>query len=194
MTDLCHKRRTDEVLPTHSPALTNTQLRCDMADLSFILQDESIKAKFWQRVDMRAPSECWNWVGTKSRGGYGRLKVMGHTIAAHRFSLMVAIGRCINSHEFACHTCDNPVCVNPKHLYVGNHKTNTADMVARNRSVKWEGKRRGQENPRAKLNIEDIHKIRFMHFVVPIRKIASQFSINKSTVCDIIYKRSWTNV
>jgi hypothetical protein len=82
--------------------------------------------------------ECWEWTGAKNRGGYGIWSKGGNQGLAHRFSLQ-AVVPCPDPALFACHRCDNPGCVNPRHLYWGTIRDNTDDMLAR-RGVYNKGK------------------------------------------------------
>lgn len=79
---------------------------------------------FWDFVERSG--ECWNWTGPTNRKGYGLWK----RSLAHRFSLAEAVPSPDPS-LFACHTCDNPPCVNPAHLYWGTAADNARDLVER---------------------------------------------------------------
>lgn len=87
-------------------------------------------------------SGCWLWFGStfKDKGGnrtygrYGKKSRLAHRISYekhHNISLV--------SVDLVCHTCDNPPCVNPDHLYIGTPKSNMDDMVRRGRSIKGSG-------------------------------------------------------
>lgn len=84
-----------------------------------------------------APDGCWEWLGYRDPGGYGKfyLNLPGHPkqVAASRAALILA-GTDVPRHMYVLHTCDNPPCVNPGHLYVGNVSQNARDRTARGRS------------------------------------------------------------
>ena len=86
------------------------------------------------------PNGCHLWTGAKTGGGYGRIaRVVGgrtRTYLAHRLAWEEDRGEAIPAGLLVLHTCDVPACVNPEHLYVGTHKQNTQDLVARGRGTK----------------------------------------------------------
>jgi hypothetical protein len=89
--------------------------------------------RFWQKVDRSGgPDACWPWLGTcYLRGGYGELKRNGKKLRAHRVAYELIKGLLTNN---ALHTCDNPKCCNPAHLYDGTQINNIDDMTRRGRS------------------------------------------------------------
>lgn len=70
---------------------------------------------------------CWDWIGGTARGGYGKLKVRGRVVAAHRLALQHRLPRRLLRSEEALHWCDRPCCVRPDHLRPGDRLENEAD-------------------------------------------------------------------
>lgn len=87
------------------------------------------KADFWSYVKKSHEHGCWTWTWVRDRKGYGRWR----NKLAHRVSWEVRNGP-IPDGLYICHTCDNPPCVNPAHLYAGTHEDNTRDAVERGRT------------------------------------------------------------
>lgn len=93
------------------------------------LPDERNQARFWKKVE-KLDSGCWEWTGLKDKDGYGKWS-QGR---AHRVSYELHNGL-IKSDIHVCHTCDNPSCVNPEHLWVGTNRENTKDRNAKHRQA-----------------------------------------------------------
>ena len=88
---------------------------------------------FWRHVDKTEP--CWNWTANKDRDGYGRLRSYRRDEGAHRVSWELHRGP-IPKDAFVLHQCDNPSCVNPDHLFLGNAKDNMHDCLRKNRRTR----------------------------------------------------------
>lgn len=88
------------------------------------------KIRFWDNV-VKTPN-CWYWVGCKNSNGYGNIRINYKIYLTHRLSYFIYFGD-IPENMCVCHTCDNPSCVNPAHLWVGSRSENTRDMIKKGR-------------------------------------------------------------
>lgn len=142
---------------------------------------ETVKARFWAKVDMREPNECWPWMGGKMRHGYGEIWIchgIKHFKATHLSLLLARLSRPSLS-LCACHHCHNPECVNPRHLYWGTRAQNTRDMVVARR-CRW------------KLSAEEVEQIREAAAKGEThRSIARRYNVVHSTVSSIVSGRDW---
>lgn len=154
---------------------------------------ELSEERFWAKVDKRTDEECWNWMGFKTKAGYGQLTVCQQLLYAHRFSWELKNGK-VPEGRYLCHKCDNPSCVNPEHLYAGTQKDNMKDMSIRKRFSHPETTlAHGARNGNAKLTEEEVRKIRneYVPYKVTQRRLAEKFNISEATVKKIIAGKLW---
>jgi len=102
------------------------------SDKRSLFSDKFIK-RFWSRVEMSGPDDCWNWVAGKTSAGYGHLRAERRWFYAHRVSYQLTFGE-IPDRAVICHRCDNPGCVNPSHLFAGSQLDNMEDRDRKGRS------------------------------------------------------------
>jgi len=151
--------------------------------------------RFWSKVDMRGPDECWPWKACirNKEEGYGAFMLGGKLRPAHQIAWELMNGA-MPSGMNACHRCDNPVCCNPSHIFPGSHAMNMADKTAKGRQVK------GASVHTAKITEQDVAAIRALKTFtnrapVGLRaSIAAQYGITKCSVTEIWAFRTWKSI
>lgn len=148
----------------------------------------SLKCRILKKC--KKTNKCWIWLGSCNQRGYGRLKVKKKLLFAHRISYEIFKGD-IPEHIHVCHTCDNPGCINPKHLFLGTAQDNHDDMVKKERRKSDQG----EANPGSKLKNIDVINIRYLlknrGFV---REIALKYDISTNAIYNIKNGKTWTHI
>lgn len=91
---------------------------------------------FWAHIAIRGPEECWEWIGYRARGKYGVVTIKKRTWNAHRIAWELQNTQKIPTGMDACHSCDNPPCCNPSHIWIGTRKENLQDCARKGRQWK----------------------------------------------------------
>ena len=158
-----------------------------------------MNTRFWSKVDVRGPDECWPWLAGAHSAGYGKFWYDGCPHYSHRIAVMLD-GRDPTG-VVVRHRCDNPPCCNPAHLDLGTYADNSRDCVERGRQArgdthgsrtKPESRPRGEAHGRAKLTVADIKRIRADPR--PQRVIAAGYDVTQALVSFIKSRRSWAHV
>lgn len=164
--------------------------------------------RFWRYVDKK-PSGCWIWTGARCGGqevgGYGRFRVRQiNEHYAHRFAFRHFNGP-VASDKYVCHRCDNPICVNPAHLFLATATENIADARRKNRLAT--GNRhglaknpfaaaRGNRCPHAKLTGTAVAEIRrrYRPRMVSQQDLANEFGVSREAIREVLKGRSWRHL
>lgn len=130
---------------------------------------------------------CWEWTASCAGKGYGQMKLPKQRKQeySHRLAYLIYKGPILDGH-YVCHTCDNPKCCNPDHLFLGTCKENLQDMKSKNRHLA------GEKNSMAKLTAEDIEKIKVCIAAgMSQRQIGKAFGVHQSAISKINIGRRW---
>jgi hypothetical protein len=123
------------------------------------MQKPTDPTTFWSKVARGEPNECWEWQGWKDKDGYGRISVKDRGMRTHRYAFLITKGP-IGENLQVCHSCDNPACCNPKHLWLGTSAQNTEDSKNKGRKKLFAVK--GENHGRAFLSDDDVIRLRML--------------------------------
>lgn len=149
--------------------------------------------RFWEKVDQGAPDECWTWQSVQQEeGGYGRFKVRGSYVNAHRFAYKMEKGE-LGDH-LVLHKCDNRECVNPRHLETGSQSDNLKQAYNRGRITLPDNA--GERNGNAKLRDSDVAEIKNLMLTTWMsdEEIADQYPVTRASIQGIRRGRTWTHI
>lgn len=145
-----------------------------------------VAERFWGRVEVRGPDECWPWKAHRNPKGYGLFWDGRKTTTAPRVA--AELSGMPPGDLFVCHRCDNPPCCNPRHLFLGDSFANQADCARKGRRKHLVGER----HQRARLTAADVEQMRTMRANgVSALAIAKQFGVSKATVSHATLGRNW---
>jgi hypothetical protein len=141
------------------------------------------KNNFLKKI--KKTNKCWLWLGCTDKDGYGVFGIGGKNYRAHRVSYFIFNESEIQKGVLALHTCDNPSCVNPKHIVPGTSRDNVIDMIKKGRGV-FVG------SPKlSKDQVILIKKLYTENAGLLQREIGEMFGVNRKTISDIISGKSW---
>ncbi len=140
--------------------------------------------RFWDKVDKSGGDDsCWPWTYCVDGRGYGMFSLPRGTtkmIRANRMALQLHLGRVLLPDEESCHSCDNPSCCNPRHLFIGSHDDNLKDYAEKHFA-------KGSRHSQAKLTHKDyLIAMRMRKEGHTQRAIADHFGIDKSYVSRLV--------
>ena len=142
--------------------------------------------KFHQKYEVNPQSGCWEWSTTVDKLGYAHIWVKTKDMLAHRFSYLIhkgdPAGMCV------CHSCDNPSCVNPDHLWLGTRADN-------NRDKKLKGRARGKSgstNGYSKLIEADVLAIRAS--TLHKKELAKRYNVSLAHIYKIQNREGWKHI
>lgn len=142
---------------------------------------------FWKRVTKT--DTCWIWTGVVC-SGYGHVSLNYHIYLVHRIAYYFR-NKVDPYPYFVLHTCDNPVCVNPSHLYLGTQLDNMKDMIKKGRKQAT----KGVDNYHAKLTESQVLEIRSLWATgTKYNVLAPQFNVSESLISMIVNHKIWRHI
>jgi hypothetical protein len=144
--------------------------------------------RFWDKINVKSPNDCWEWLGAKDSWGYGTFTYRYKQYGSHRFALQLDQNIEIPSNLQVLHSCNNPSCCNPSHLRIGTQKDNIQDMIFANRD-----KIVGERNSNAKITLDDANQIRELYSTgnFTLVELANKFAISYTQTRRIVKRESW---
>lgn len=150
-----------------------------------------VEERFWTFADRtRGPDSCWIWQGGQYGDGYGHFTtndVPPRQVRAHRFAWELTHGP-IPDGLFALHDCpmgDNPLCINPAHLFLGTHQDNMDDAVHKGQTLQ------GIKHHKTKLTEEQVYAIRACQGVITGKETGKRFAVSPQLVSFIWHRKLW---
>jgi len=140
----------------------------------------TVEERFFKRIIKgNKEDDCWGWNGYTDSAGYPQLSDKGKEKMGSRISYKIFNGE-FDNYLFVCHACDNPICTNPKHLWLGTAKDNSLDRDKKGRR-------------KTKINKDIANKIReeYSNGGYIYTSIAEKYGIKQGTVGDILHNRIW---
>lgn len=147
----------------------------------------TLTERFWSKVAKGPATECWLWTGPGLKFGYGRIKIDGRHVLAHRAAYELTQGP-IPPGSCVLHACDNPPCCNPDHLNLGTYRDNNSQREARGRGRQP----KGEGQAKAKLTEADVRMIRAS--AASSGTLARQLGVSYRLIWLVRTGKNWTHV
>jgi hypothetical protein len=153
--------------------------------------------RFWKRVAKAGADDCWLWAGPLDKNGYG-ITGLGTTPdiqRSHRAAWTFTRGG-IPKGLCVCHTCDNPLCCNPGHMWLGTNAENTRDRETKGRSSRNLKPMLGERHGMSKLTAPDVIRIRRLidSGSVSHLQISREYGVSKHAIHCILHRKTWKHV
>lgn len=193
---------------THSgPAATNEPQAAQVKPDLLVL-DEIQRINFEGKIDRSGgPDACWLWTAGRTTKNYGAFRIGRYMTTSNRVAYRLYNGPIPDALPFICHTCDNPPCCNPKHLYAGTPKNNAEDREERGRGNQVSGDRhisktnpevvpRGSKHGRAKLTEEIVISMRLEYAdgCITLKQLAAQYGVKFQVIWLALKGKTWKHV
>lgn len=157
--------------------------------------DDRMIERFWKHVDKRGPDDCWEWTGARLPKGYGQfqLGLLYGTIRTHVFCFRLLKGP--TNGLCVCHSCDNPPCCNPAHLWLGTNSDNQRDRARKGRYAKVRPEVAGEKNGNTRLSNVQVREIKAdLQKGFSARGLGRKYGVSRTTISNIRKNFTWSTV
>lgn len=164
---------------------------------------KTLEVRFLSKILKKGNNDCWLYTGFKDKDGYGKISGYGdlvnnnsHSISVHRYSFWfyklkdtVSWEDFRASKKYVCHTCDNPSCCNPEHLFLGTEKDNTQDMIKKGRRHNNKGEKHGKNNKLSNKDVIEIYESSGLQ-----KDLAIKYGVTFQMISRIKRHKAWTHI
>jgi hypothetical protein len=158
---------------------------------------------FWSKVLRKKPTDCWEWQGSTTSSGYGNLSWHGLRVQAHRVAYFLKFGgigletgfrhdgKAKTYKRFVLHKCDNRLCCNPEHLFLGSMRANQLDAYQKGRKRQPQSK-----HANAKLTPAQVREIRRRYDAGEAKQVplSQEFGVSQRVISLIARRESYKDV
>ena len=151
----------------------------------------SVVGRFWSKVNQtRNPDACWPWLAGTNKEGYGTFRFNGNSVGAHVFAFRQH--GTLHAGQVVCHSCDNPPCCNPRHLFAGSQADNVHDRIVKGRTAA------GDKHSRSRLTSAQVIAARSRYVandpVHGCAAIAKELGVSRPALANAIRGYSWKKI
>lgn len=155
----------------------------------------TLAERFWPKVQIGSADQCWPWLAPTNGAGYGTVfrggKRQSNMALAHRVAFELASGQSAEG-QCVCHRCDNPICCNPGHLFLGSHAENSRDMVRKGRARP--GHIYGAKQHSAKLTDDLVRQLRANPPAGTMAEIGARYGLSARGINMVLRGETWRHV
>jgi hypothetical protein len=146
---------------------------------------EKVILRFWSNIEVNGKDDCWPWLSYLTSQGYARFRYLQKHYLASRVMFYLIYG--VDPGELsACHECNNPVCVNPNHLYLGTQSENLKQA--------YQDGRKYRRNFAKLTEVEVLHIRDRLDEREVASKLATEFGVDRGTIYSIKSRQSWSDI
>lgn len=150
--------------------------------------------KVLSRIKIDQKTKCWEWQGAKTMNGYGSITYEKERYYTHRIMHKASKDNLDQEKRYVCHTCDNPKCVNPAHLWAGSPEDNVTDAVEKDRMAgpNYEG----EEHHQAQLTEDEVLEIRqkYSQAEYSQKELGKEYGVRRTQIGSIVRGENWQSV